>query len=78
MSLTRYRIGEEAGAPTVTDEMMLLTVLYDLVVGVLLTFTARRLRQSWMVFWGGKPTLVPERFTMIMLPKKSHDSATRR
>jgi hypothetical protein len=78
MSLTRYRIGEEAGAPTVTDEMMLLTVLYDLVVGVLLTFTARRLRQGWTVFWGGKPTLVPERFTMIVVPKKSHDSATRR
>lgn len=53
MSLTRYRIGEEPGAPTVTDEMMLLTVVYCLVVGVLLTFAARRLRQRWMVFWGG-------------------------
>jgi hypothetical protein len=53
MSLTRYRIGEEPGAPTVTDEMMLLTVVYCLVVGVLLTFAAQRLRQRWMVFWGG-------------------------
>ncbi|HCK76413.1 MAG TPA: hypothetical protein DHW07_04640 [Gammaproteobacteria bacterium] len=53
MSLTRYRIGEEAGAPTVTDDMMLLTTLYGLLVGILLTFIARRLRQRWMVFWGG-------------------------
>tara|TARA_B100000700_G_scaffold267413_1_gene307189 strand:+ start:115 stop:330 length:216 start_codon:yes stop_codon:yes gene_type:complete len=53
LSLTRYRIGEEAGAPTVTDDMMLLTTLYGLLVGILLTFIARRLRQRWMVFWGG-------------------------
>ena len=53
MSLTRYRIGEEAGAPTVTDDMMLLTTLYGLLVGILLTFIAKRLRQRWMVFWGG-------------------------
>ena len=53
MSLTRYRIGEEAGAPTVTDDMMLLTMLYGLLVGILLTFIAKRLRQRWMVFWGG-------------------------
>lgn len=53
MSLTRYRIGEEAGAPTVTDDMMLLTALFGLLVGILLTFIAKRLRQRWMVFWGG-------------------------
>ena len=53
MSLTRYRIGEEAGAPTVTDDMMLLTMLYGLLVGILLTFIAKRLRQRWMVVWGG-------------------------
>ena len=53
MSLTRYRIGEQAGAPTVTDDMMLLTTLYGLLVGILLAFFAKRLRQRWMVFWGG-------------------------
>ena len=53
MSLTRYRIGEEAGAPTVTDDMMLLTTLYGLLIGILLTFIAKRLCQRWMVFWGG-------------------------
>ena len=52
MSLTRYRIGEEAGTPTVTDDMMLLTALYGLAVGILLTFLAKRLRQRWMIFWG--------------------------
>ena len=50
MSLTRYRIGEEAGKPTVTDDMMLLTALYGLAVGILLTFLAKRLRQRWMRF----------------------------
>jgi len=53
LSLTRYRIGEEAGTPTVTDDMMLLTALYGLAVGILLTFLAKRLRQRWMIFWGG-------------------------
>ena len=53
MSLTRYRIGEEAGTPTVTDDMILLTALYGLAVGILLTFLAKRLRQRWMIFWGG-------------------------
>ena len=52
MSLTRYRIGEEVGTPTVTDDMMLLTALYGFVVGILLTFLAKRLRQRWMIFWG--------------------------
>ncbi len=52
MSLTRYRIGEMPGAPTVTDDMMLLTALYGLGVGILLTFLAKRLRQRWMIFWG--------------------------
>ncbi len=58
MSLTRYRIGEEAGTPTVTDDMMLLTALYGLAVGILLTFLAKRLRQRWMVFWGGGLALI--------------------
>ena len=53
MSLTRYRIGEEAGTPTVTDDMMLLTALYGLAVGILLTFLAKRLGQRWMILWGG-------------------------
>lgn len=53
MSLTRYRIGEEAGTPTVTDDMMLLTALYGLAVGISLTFLAKRLGQRWMIFWGG-------------------------
>lgn len=58
MSLTRYRIGEEAGTPTVTDDMVLLTALYGLAVGILLTFLAKRLRQRWMVFWGGGLALI--------------------
>jgi len=58
LSLTRYRIGEEAGTPTVTDDMMLLTALYGLAVGILLTFLAKRLRQRWMVFWGGGLALI--------------------
>ena len=53
MSLTRYRIGEMPGAPTVTDDMMLLTALYGFGVGILLTFLAKLLRQRWMIFWGG-------------------------
>ena len=52
MSLTRYRIGEMPGTPTVTDDMMLLTALYGFGVGILLTFLAKRLRQRWMIFWG--------------------------
>ena len=52
MSLTRYRIGEMPGVPTVTDDMMLLTALYGFGVGILLTFLAKRLRQRWMIFWG--------------------------
>ena len=52
MSLTRYRIGEMPGTPTVTDDMMLLTALYGLGVGILLTFIAKRFRQRWMIFWG--------------------------
>ena len=52
MSLTRYRIGEMPGTPTVTDDMMLLTALYGLGVGILLTFLAKRFRQRWMIFWG--------------------------
>jgi len=52
LSLTRYRIGEEAGTPTVTDDIMLLTALYGRAVGILLTFLAKRLRQRWMIFWG--------------------------
>ena len=58
MSLTRYRIGEEAGTPTVTDDMMLVTALYGLAVGILLTFLAKRLHQRWMVFWGGGLALI--------------------
>jgi len=58
LSLTRYRIGEEAGTPTVTDDMVLLTALYGLAVGILLTFLAKRLRQRWMVFWGGGLALI--------------------
>ena len=52
MSLTRYRIGEAAGTPTVTDDMMLLTAVYGIIVGIVLVFIARRLKQYWMTFWG--------------------------
>lgn len=67
MSLTRYRIGEEAGTPTVTDDMMLLTALYGLAVGILLTFLAKRLRQRWMVFWGGGLALISLTYFLAVL-----------
>ena len=52
MSLTRYRIAEAAGTATVTDDMMLLTAVYGIIVGIVLVFIARRLKQHWMIFWG--------------------------
>ena len=52
MSLTRYRIGEAAGTATVTDDMMLLTAVYGIIVGIVLVFIARRLKQYWMIFLG--------------------------
>ncbi|MEK9941679.1 MAG: hypothetical protein VW771_04285 [Gammaproteobacteria bacterium] len=58
MSLTRYRIDEAVGASTVTDDMMVLTSIYGIVVGIILVILARRLRQQWMVFWGSGLSII--------------------
>ena len=58
MSLTRYRIDESVGASTVTDEMMVLTAVYGIVVGIILVILARRFRQQWMVFWGSGLSII--------------------
>ncbi len=58
MSLTRYRIDEAVGASTVTDEMMVLTSVYGIVVGIILVILARRFRQQWMVFWGSGLSII--------------------
>ena len=52
MSLTRYRIGEAAGTATVTDDMMLLTAVYGIIERKVWGYSARRLKQHWMIFWG--------------------------
>ena len=48
----RYRIGADpaSGAP-VTDDMLLLTVVIALVVGVVLIWLARFGRQMWLMAW---------------------------
>ena len=46
MSLTRYRIGEEVGTPTATDDMMLLTALYGFVVGIPVSYTHLRAHET--------------------------------
>jgi hypothetical protein len=58
MSLTRYRIDEAVGASTVTDDMMVLTSIYGVVVGIILVILARRFRQQWMVFWGSGLSII--------------------
>ncbi|MGA0343027.1 MAG: hypothetical protein ACO3RT_05205 [Arenicellales bacterium] len=58
MSLTRYRIDEAVGASTVTDDMMVLTSIYGIVVGIILVILARRFRQQWMVFWGSGLSII--------------------
>ena len=48
----RYRIGSDpgSGAPA-TDDMLLLTVILSLVVGVVLMWLARKGRQMWLLAW---------------------------
>ena len=58
MSLTRYLIDEAVGASTVTDDMMVLTSIYGVVVGIILVILARRFRQQWMVFWGSGLSII--------------------
>ena len=44
----RYRIGDDpATGATATDDMLLLTVVIGLVVGMVLIWLARRGRQRW-------------------------------
>ena len=48
----RYRIGDDpASGTTVTDDMLLLTVVIGLVVGIVLIWLARFGRQMWLMVW---------------------------
>ncbi len=48
----RYRIGDDpTSGTTVTDDMLLFTVIFSLVIGILLIWMARRGRQMWLVVW---------------------------
>ncbi|HJP06712.1 MAG: hypothetical protein CL395_08140 [Acidiferrobacteraceae bacterium] len=67
MSLVRYRIGEGVGSATITDDMMLLTTVYGLAAGTLLTVLAHRLRQRWMVFWGAGLALISLAYLLAAL-----------
>ena len=51
----RYRIGEDpaSGAWGSTDEMLLLTAVLGVVVGVVLTWLGWHGRQMWLKWWGG-------------------------
>ena len=48
----RYRIGDDpTSGATVTDDMLLFTVVLAIVVGVLLIWLARHGRQMWLFYW---------------------------
>jgi uncharacterized membrane protein affecting hemolysin expression len=47
----RYRIGETPASGTSTDDMLLFTVVISLIVGIVLTWLARRGRQRWLSAW---------------------------
>ncbi len=48
----RYRIGDDpTSGTTVTDDMLLFTVIFSLVIGILLIWMARRGRQMRLVVW---------------------------
>ncbi len=48
----RYRIGDDpASGATVTDDMLLLTVVIGLVVGIVLIWLARLGQQMWLMVW---------------------------
>jgi len=48
----RYRIGDDsATGATATDDMLLLTVVIGLVVGMVLIWLARLGRQMWLMVW---------------------------
>jgi hypothetical protein len=48
----RYRIGDDpTSGTTVTDDMLLLTVVIGLVVGIVLIWLARFGRQMWLMVW---------------------------
>lgn len=56
----RYRVGEEAGVASYgsTDEVLLMTCVLGIIIGVLLTWLGWRGRQWWLVFWCGGLVLV--------------------
>lgn len=48
----RYRIGADPGSGAqATDDMLLLTMIFSLVIGVVLIWLARRGRQMWLMVW---------------------------
>jgi hypothetical protein len=48
----RYRIGDDpTSGATATDDMILLTVVIGLVVGIALIWLARLGRQMWLMAW---------------------------
>lgn len=55
MSTVRYREGSQPSGDvsTVTDDVLVISVVYALIVGVGLCIAAYRYRQIWLVVWGG-------------------------
>jgi hypothetical protein len=48
----RYRVGDDpASGTTVTDDMVLVTVVIGLIVGIVLVWLAQRGRQMWLLVW---------------------------
>jgi hypothetical protein len=48
----RYRIGDDpTSGTTVTDDMLLLTVVIGLIVGIVLIWLARLGQQMWLMVW---------------------------
>ena len=48
----RYRIGDDpTSGAAATDDMLLLTVVIGLVVGIVLIWLARLGRQMWLMVW---------------------------
>jgi len=48
----RYRIGDDpSSGAAVTDDMLLLTVVISIIVGIVLIWLARLGKQMWLMVW---------------------------
>ena len=48
----RYRIGSEPGE-SISDDMLVVTAVFGLVMGIGFVVTGLQARQNWLIFWGG-------------------------